>query len=139
MYYIDARLRFEFYLPEELELGTVFVNILAHDQIEFWLLEEIPEDVDAFYEEHGPPVSFVIVDENDEKIAEGGEIAWIQTSDGDFLEELSIDYLNQVFMKYGSNLRIAIEEDPYDEFNLIVPTMHEDMVIIAHKLEEDDS
>lgn len=117
MTYEFAGLYFEFYIPEELEEGMIFVNLLPNFT-EFWILEEVPENMEEFIVQNGFPVTFNIV-RNDGVIAEGDAIAMFDPNPDDpdaAMYELTLTELNTIFQRDQGAIMILIDEEDDEPF-----------------------
>lgn len=128
--YVDHQMKFEFYVPEELEIGMIFVNILL-DHIDFWELTELPEDFEKFINENGLPVSFIIVNDLIDLLAEGEEISWVDLDPSDddlMLVEISLSFVNDIFQNYDGIISMMMDE----ETEYQTPFIYEEKVIISY-------
>jgi hypothetical protein len=90
------------YLPKELEVDMIFVNRISvgviDPYIELFMLEEVPEDADAFMSKYGAPVELIIIDEYDNVHAIQDNIGWWY--DEEYLEEITLEDINYIFKEY---------------------------------------
>ena len=97
--YIDAELVLKSYKPLELEEGMFFVNkIVRTDDIELFILEEIPEDEETFLVTHGYPIELYVIQHellnNTETpiiLATPEQIGWWDDDDSDEFTEISLE------------------------------------------------
>ena len=137
----NAELVLKSYNPDELEVGMFFFTLITIGVIdtipEIWMLEELPEDKDAFLSKNGAPVELYIIDEDDDILAMPNEIGWYdEGDDSEDLEDISLKQLNKIIQDSNGWLMVEIDKDtPEDE---IAPIMIDNKVIIRH-LEDDDA
>lgn len=131
MYY-PAELVYKNYMPEKLEPGMLFMNILhigtTKETVELWTLERLPYNKDKFLSENGAPVELFIIDYDGTILATPEEIGWFDLGDNyDTLTNISLKELNIILNEDDGMLEIEIEED--EEEN-ISPIKQEDKVVL---------
>jgi hypothetical protein len=104
------------YLPKELEEDMIFVNRISvgiiDPYIELFMLEEVPEDADAFMAKHGAPVELIIVDEYDNVHAIQDNIGWMDEGEHvDELREITLEDINYVFKEYEGYINVEFDEN----------------------------
>lgn len=139
--YIEAELVTKAYLPDELEIGMLFIRInfpgTDDSQIELFALDKIPRDKDVFLRDNGAPVElFVILTDDRESfmeiIATPNQMAWIDIGDENlYVPELS--FYNMVLNEYHGVLEVEIDEDEEED---ILPMLVEGKAIIRELTEE---
>jgi hypothetical protein len=138
MYSYEAELVLRSYLPEELEKGMLFANLI-NGVIILWELQNIPENKDKFMVEHGAPMELYIIDQNGSIIAEPNEIGWFdEGEDCDELRDVSLEDINTIVRDYNGWLEIEIYEDFYDEDGSIIPNFAGQKVIIKFLTEDEE-
>jgi hypothetical protein len=110
-----AEFAIESYLPNELEVGMLFINRISvgviDPYIELFELEEVPEDADAFMAKNGAPVKIIIVDDEANVIATHDEIGW--WDDGDHTDEyrdVTLDDINYLLRELVGYVDIEVDE-----------------------------
>jgi hypothetical protein len=139
--YIEAELVTKAYLPDELELGMLFIRInfpgTDDSAIELFVLDKLPRDKDVFLKENGAPVELYVIltDEREsfmEIIATPNQLAWIDLGDENlYIPELR--FYNLVLNEYNGILEIEIDEE---EEESLVPILVEGKAIIRELTEE---
>lgn len=138
--YIEAELVTKAYMPDELEVGMLFlrVNYSTDDlSLELFHLDKVPNDKDAFLKYNGAPVELYVIltDEREsfiEVIATPNQMAWIDLGDENlYTPELS--FYNMVLNEYHGVLEIEIDEDNEED---IVPILVEGKAILRELTEE---
>jgi hypothetical protein len=101
------------YLPKELEVDMIFVNRISvgviDPYIELFMLEEVPEDADAFMSKYGAPVELIIIDEYDNVHAIQDNIGWWY--DEEYLEEITLEDINYLFKEYDGYVDVEFDEN----------------------------
>lgn len=136
--YIDAELVLKSYKPLELEEGMFFVNkIVRTDDIELFILEEIPEDEETFLVKHGYPIELYVIQHellnNTETpiiLATPEQIGWWDDDDSDEFVEISLKEINNVISQFTGLLEIYID----DETN--APLLVENKVVLKYLTDE---
>ena len=138
MYTYEAELVMKSYMPKRLEKGMLFVDATP-DSVSLFKLEEVPFDEEKFLVENGAPVELFIIDDDESIIAEPHEIGWLdEGEDVDELREVTLDDINYILNECEGFLEIQIEEDMFDEEEMIIPIMYEQKVVISFLQEEED-
>jgi hypothetical protein len=101
------------YLPKELEEDMIFVNRISvgviDPYIELFMLEEVPEDDDAFMSKYGAPVELIIVDENNNVHAIQDNIGWWE--DEEELIEITLEDINYILREYDGYIDVEFDEN----------------------------
>ena len=134
--WIPAEIVLKSYLPDELQVGMLFINRISvgviEPYIELFELEEIPEDPDALMVKHGVPVEMFIIDDEGELLATHDEIGWWDDGDDvDEYREVTIDDINYILREFEGYVDIEID----DENNDVI--LREDKVILSLVPEEE--
>lgn len=139
--YIEAELVTKAYLPDELEIGMLFIRInfpgTDDSAIELFALDKIPRDKDVFLRDNGAPVElFVILTDDRESfmeiIARPDQMAWLDLGDENlYTPELSV--YNLILNEYNGVLEIEIDEDEEED---ILPILVEGKVVIRELTED---
>lgn len=138
MYTYEAELVMKSYMPKRLEKGMLFVDATP-DSVSLFKLEEVPFDEEKFLVENGAPVELFIIDDDESVIAEPHEIGWLdEGEDVDELREVTLDDINYILNECEGFLEIQIEEEMFDEEEMIIPIMYEQKVVISFLQEEED-
>jgi hypothetical protein len=129
------------YLPFKLEEGMLFVNRISvgviDPYIELYMLEEIPEDQDAFMATNGAPVDMFIIDDDENILAVEEDFAWWDEGPWtDELREISLDDINFILQECDGYIDIEISEDEEEEG--LLPILFEDKIILRVPESDDD-
>ena len=141
--YIDAELVLKSYKPLELEEGMFFVNkIVRTDDIELFILEEIPEDEETFLVTHGYPIELYVIQHellnNTETpiiLATPEQIGWWDYEELDEFTEISIKEINNVISQFTGLLEIYIDDET-DAPLLVKKEKSEDKVVLKYLTDE---
>lgn len=141
--YIDAELVLKSYKPLELEEGMFFVNkIVRTDDIELFILEEIPEDEETFLVTHGYPIELYVIQHellnNTETpiiLATPEQIGWWDDDDSDEFVEISLKEINNVISQFTGLLEIYIDDET-DAPLLVKNEESEDKVVLKYLTDE---
>jgi len=130
-----AEISFVSYLPDELEVGMLFVNRISvgviEPYIELWELEEVPENIEEFISKNGAPVELVIIDDNEHVLATHDEIGWWDEGDDcDELRDITLKDINLILQEWEGCLVIELNEDDEEV------VLYEDKVVLA--LDQED-
>jgi hypothetical protein len=141
MYY-PAELVYKNYMPDELESGMLFMNILhpgtVKELIELWTLDRVPQDKDRFLSENGAPIELFIVDEEGEVLAEPEEIAWFDLGEAFMtLTDISLKELNIILNEYDGLVEIEISDEDYEE-GYVSPSYQMDKVTLRFLTDYDE-
>lgn len=128
------------YLPFKLEEGMLFVNRISvgviDPYIELYMLEEIPEDQDAFMSKHGAPVDMFIIDDNEDILAVEEDFGWWDEGQHtDELREITLDDINFLLRECDGYIDIEISEDEQDS---TLPILFEDKIILRIPESDED-
>lgn len=137
-----VELVFKNYQVKELEKGMLFLNILhpgTHKEtFELFSLDKIPRDEEAFIAINGFPIELSIIND-DEEIATHSQIGWFDFGDNvDFLTQISLKEINLIINEFQGWLEIEIDDDLYENEDLIQPVLQEDKVMLKFYEEEYD-
>ena len=150
MIYIPANLLYEFYLPNELEIGMLFVNVLYpgtdREYVDFWELEELPEDVNDFYEKNGLPVTIFLGIPDDEEYEDdfielADQRPWFEDDDetNESLTLINLTHFNKIYQRYAGIVGVLIDAEEYEENNLILLIYEQGKVILSYlEFDEED-
>ena len=141
--YIDAELVLKSYKPLELEEGMFFVNkIVRTDDIELFILEEIPEDEETFLVKHGYPIELYVIQHellnNTETpiiLATPEQIGWWDDDDSDEFTEISLEKINNIISQFTGLLEIYIDDET-DAPLLVKNEESEDKVVLKYLTDE---
>lgn len=137
MYYYECELVFKSYMPKQLEIGMLFINVTENEKTLFEL-DSIPRDEEKFIIDNGAPMELHIVD-GDDVLATYNEIGWMDDGDDvDELRELSIDDLNYIINECDGWIELEIIEEFFDEEDQIIPNFVQEKVIIRLLTEEEE-
>ena len=137
--YIDAELVLKSYKPLKLEEGMFFVNkIVRTDDIELFILEEIPEDEETFLVTHGYPIELYVIQHellnNTETpiiLATPEQIGWWDDDDSDEFTEISLEKINNIISQFTGLLEIYIDEETN------APLLVENKVVLKYLTDEE--
>ena len=137
--YIDAELVLKSYKPLKLEEGMLFVNkIVRTDDIELFILEEIPEDEETFLVTHGYPIELYVIQHellnNTETpiiLATPEQIGWWDDDDSDEFTEISLEKINNIISQFTGLLEIYIDEETN------APLLVENKVVLKYLTDEE--
>ena len=104
------------YLPFTLEEGMLFVNRISvgvmEPYVEIYMLEEVPEDKDAFMAANGAPIDIFIIDEDEEILAVEEDFAWWDEGQHtDELRDISLDDINYILRECDGYIDIEISDE----------------------------
>ena len=141
--YIDAELVLKSYKPLKLEEGMFFVNkIVRTDDIELFILEEIPEDEETFLVTHGYPIELYVIQHellnNTETpiiLATPEQIGWWDYEELDEFTEISIKEINNVISQFTGLLEIYIDDETNAPL-LVKKEKSEDKVVLKYLTDE---
>ena len=127
------------YLPFTLEEGMLFVNRISvgimEPYIEIYMLEEVPEDKDAFMAANGAPIDIFIIDDNEEILAVEEDFAWWDEGQHtDELREISLDDINYILRECDGYIDIEMSENEEEPG----PIFFEDKVILRVPESDED-
>ena len=138
--YIDAELVLKSYKPLKLEEGMFFVNkIVRTDDIELFILEEIPEDEETFLVTHGYPIELYVIQHellnNTETpiiLATPEQIGWWDDDDSDEFTEISLEKINNIISQFTGLLEIYIDDETD------APLLVENKVVLKYLTDEEE-
>lgn len=141
MFY-PAELVYKNYMPDELEPGMLFMQILHQgtikESIELWTLDRVPQDKDRFLSENGAPVELFIVDEEGTVLAEPDEIAWFDLGEAFMtLTDISLKELNIILNDYDGLVELEINDEEYEE-GYISPSYQMDKITLRFLTDYDE-
>ena len=141
MFY-PAELAYRNYMPDELESGMLFMNILHQgtikESIEIWTLDRVPQDKDRFLSENGAPIELYVMDEEGEILAEPEEIAWFDLGEAFMtLTDISLKEINIILNEYDGLVEIEISDEDYEE-GYVSPSYQMDKVTLRFLTEYDE-
>jgi hypothetical protein len=130
------------YQPEQLEKGMLFLNILhpgTHKEtFEVFSLDRVPRDEEAFIALNGFPIEFSIV-YDEEELASHEEIGWFDFGEEiDFLTQISLKEINLILNEFQVWLEIEIDEELYEEEDVIEPIIETEKVTLRFYQEEEE-
>lgn len=130
------------YQPDQLEKGMLFLNILHpgtyKETYEIFSLEGIPGNEQEFISINGYPIEFSIIDNEGNELLEHSEIGWFDFGEKvDFLTEISLKEINIILNEFEGWLEIEIDDDAYDEEDLIIPVIQNDKALLKFYEEEE--
>jgi hypothetical protein len=140
--YIEAELVLKSYKPLKLEEGMLFINKIARtDDVELFILEELPDDEEKFVVTHGYPVEPYIIQhellnnvETPIILAIPEQIGWWDGGDDvDDLKEISLEEINNVISQFTGLLEIYLEDDEIGD-----PLLIEDRVILKYLTDDEE-
>lgn len=105
------------YLPQELEVGMLFVNRISvgviEPYVELFELEEIPEDPDAFMAKHGAPIELIIITPEDGNVRAVQENIgwWDEGEDTDELRDITLEDINYILREFDGYVDIEFDDD----------------------------
>ena len=138
--YIDAELVLKSYKPLELEEGMFFVNkIVRTDDIELFILEEIPDDEETFLVKHGYPIELYVIQhellnniETPIILATPEQIGWWDGDDSDEFTEITIEEINNIISQFTGLLEIYIDDETD------APLLVENKVVLKYLTDEEE-
>ena len=142
--YIDAELVLKSYKPLKLEEGMFFVNkIVRTDDIELFILEEIPEDEETFLVTHGYPIELYVIQHellnNTETpiiLATPEQIGWWDYEELDEFTEISLEEINNVISQFTGLLEIYIDDETNAPL-LVKNEKSKDKVVLKYLTDEE--
>ena len=142
--YIDAELVLKSYKPLKLEEGMFFVNkIVRTDDIELFILEEIPDDEETFLVTHGYPIELYVIQHellnNTETpiiLATPEQIGWWDYEELDEFTEISIEEINNVISQFTGLLEIYIDDETNAPL-LVKNEKSKDKVVLKYLTDEE--
>ena len=128
----SCELSFVSYLPDELEVGMLFINKISvgviEPYIELFELKELPENQDEFLSKNGAPIKIIII--NDNILIEQDQIGWLdEGEDTDEYRDITLEDINLIIQEWNGYLLIEIDENNE-------PIIIEDKVILAFDQED---
>lgn len=140
--WIAAELVIRNYQPEQLEEGMLFLNILhpgTHKETyEIFSLDRVPRDEEAFIALNGFPFEFSIIFDEKE-IVKHSEIGWFDFGEKvEFLTEISLKEINIILNEFDGWLDVEIDDESYELYDLIVPTLNEEKALFRFYEEDED-
>ena len=108
------------YIPEELEVGAMFLNI---DEYGYHVnnLIVLPEDNELFYKENGHPVKPYVIDNNGYIIATPLQIGWWDDGSPNDLIEIESSMIEDIMNDYcGIILIDTLNDEPFYYLNKII-------------------
>ena len=135
--YTTAELVLANYKPLVLEKGMLFMNTIhigtPKECVEVWALDKLPQDIETFTIKNGYPVEFLIIDQEQNIMAEHHDIGYFDEGDElDTLRDITLRDLNEILFKYGGMLEI----DATIEENEVIPIFREQKVVIRFPVED---
>lgn len=139
--WIAAELVIKNYIPDELEAGMLFLNILhpgTHKETyEVFSLDRLPRDEEAFIALNGYPIEFSILFD-EEEIIEHSEIGWFDFGEKvEFLTEISLKEINIILNEFDGWLDVEIDDEAYEEEDLIIPIIQDEKAMLRFYEEEE--
>lgn len=139
----QVELVLENYIPDQLEKGMLFVNILHpgtfKETYEVFSLDRIPRDESAFIALNGYPVKFLILIDDEGDSVKHEQIGWFDFGDKiDYLTEISLKEINIILNEFNGWMEIEIDDEAYEEYDLIIPIITEEKVSIRFYEEEEE-
>jgi len=142
----EARLLPVHYIPDELEIGMMFlVNVIGHEE-NIITLDKVPNNMNAYIEEYGYPVKLHVIDEGNPNLPETSkvlanpeQIGWFDLgAHSDVLSDITLAQINKILNGYDGYCMIEMYEDP--ETYEIKPVVYEDKITLcyADAYEEDE-
>jgi hypothetical protein len=138
-----AELVIKNYQPEQLEKGMLFLNILNtstyKENYEVFSLDKVPRDEEAFIALNGFPIEFLILINGDEDLIKHEQIGWFDFGEKlDYLSEISLKEINIILNQFEGWLDIEIEDESYEDYDLIVPVFKENKAVLRFYEEEEE-
>lgn len=138
-----AELVLENYIPDQIEKGMLFINILNpgtfKETYEVFSLERVPRDESAFTALNGFPVKLLILIDDDEDSIKHEQIGWFDFGEEvDFLTEISLKEINIILNEFNGWLEIEIDDEAYEEYDLVIPIIQEEKASIRFYIEEEE-
>lgn len=138
--YIDAELVLKSYKPLKLEEGMLFVNKIARtNDVELFILEEMPEDEEKFVVTHGYPIELYVIQhellnniETPILLATPEQIGWWDGDDSDEFTEISIEEINNIISQFTGLLEIYIDDETD------APLLIENKVVLKYLTDEEE-
>ena len=142
--FIEAKLVFQSYIPNEFEIGMLFKRTISMRKLkttfkydEIFALKDIPQDREAFILTNGFPVKPTIVsitanpDRNADILATSDLIGWWDDGpDTDNLRDIEIKDFNYILENYDGNIDIEVEDDMFDQ-GIAKPVIYMDKVVLT--------
>jgi len=142
--FIEAKLVFQSYVPNEFEIGMLFKRTISMRKLkttfkydEIFALKDIPQDREAFILTNGFPVKPTIVsitanpDRNADVLATSDLIGWWDDGpDTDNLRDIEIKDFNYILENYDGNVDIEVKDDMFDQ-GIAEPVIYTGKVILT--------
>jgi hypothetical protein len=141
MYY-TVELAYRNYMPDDLEPGMLFMNILhqgtVKETVELWTLDKVPQNKDLFLSENGAPIELYVMDEEGVVLAEPEEIAWFDLGEAFMtLTDISLKELNIILNEYDGLVELEIDDEDYEE-GYITPVLQMDKITLRFLTDYDE-
>jgi hypothetical protein len=101
-------------------------------------LDKIPQNEEAFLQQHGYPVELYIIDEYGNVLASPEQIGW--WDEGEHVDELcdiSLSHINNIFNDYDGYVDIEMEEDEDVEGDYH-PIIYAEKVVLRYVSDEEE-
>ena len=142
MYYI-GKLVVKNYKPLLLEEGMLFVDhinpIDEEGYLQLWESTKWQCSViksEDFFFSYGYPVELYLVDQDEEPIAEHGQIAWWNDRKTEQLSNITLKQINHLLKEWDGIVEIDIDEF-YAENDIMEPKLFEGKVILRETINEE--
>jgi len=123
--FTEAKLVFKHYVPDDWKKGMLFAQKRTDSlmgkqftSIQVYALDRVPNDIDAYIQEHGYPVQPFIVqehlnpDDGHEMLVNYPQIGWFDKGDSsDELEDITIMQMNIIMDDYDGECIIEVDNE----------------------------
>lgn len=138
-----GELAYRSYIPEKLEKGMLFVNILhqgtVKESIEVWTLERPESNKDDFMAKHGAPIELYVMDDEGDVLAEPEEIAWFDLGESfTTLTDISLKEINIILNDFDGIVELEIDDEAYEEEDVISPLLQDGKVTLRFLTDDED-
>lgn len=123
---MNALLIFQSYVPEQLEIGMMFMTVLRNGEASIHRLTDIPLDEDKYMRDNGSPVYPLVVTDEYHIIAQSNQIGWWDDGeDSEELTDIAEKHFNLILNEYEGDIDIEVDEND-------IPTLYLGKVTISH-------
>lgn len=134
----EARLIAVNYVPDELEIGMMFlIDVIGHEE-NIITLDKVPNDMEAYIREYGYPVKLYVIDEGNPNIPESSkvlgnpeQIGWFDLgAHSEVLSDITLRQINTILNGYDGYCLIEMFVHP--ETQLLEPVVYENKITLCY-------
>lgn len=138
-----GELAYRSYLPKKLEKGMLFITIqhqgTVKESVEVWTLERSEQHMDDYLATHGAPIELHVINEDGDILAEPEEIGWFDLGESFMtLTDISLKEINIILNEYDGLVEIEIDDDSYDNEDIISPLIQHEKVTLRFLTDDVD-